>query len=87
MSRQLVRLKFDAENRLPDGFFVAQDNSKPPQFWLWAGDRDESAEPVCRLPIDLMERDLALVEYFIQAIRGEGPLAARLTFTRGDEGG
>ena len=33
-----------------DGFFLAHDNSDPPQLWVWRGQPgDEAAEPLVRV--------------------------------------
>lgn len=31
-------------------FFIAEDNSKPPQLWVWRGEQEEDAEPWQRIP-------------------------------------
>lgn len=37
--------------RKTEAYYVAEDNSDPPQLWVWYGERDESAEPICRLNV------------------------------------
>lgn len=41
MSRQVT----DKSSQSVGGFFLAFDNSNPPQLWVWRGAKDESAEP------------------------------------------